>query len=131
MKPRVIVIDDNHALTQIVSEFLTLNSIDVLAVGENGKEAVELYKKHSPDFVVMDYLMPDFNGLYGLQNIQKINSDAKVIMFTGSADPGLFDEFRESGVFAILEKPLALDNLVETINKVSLSKAIELSNEVS
>ncbi|MGY5150138.1 MAG: response regulator [Candidatus Nitrosopumilus sp. bin_68KS] len=119
MPPTVIVIDDSHALTQVVSEFLTLNSIDVLAVGQNGKEAVELYQKYSPDFVLMDFLMPEFNGLYGLQNIRKINPNAKVIMFTGSADPGLFDKFRESGVFTILEKPCDFDKIVKTINNAS------------
>ncbi|BDQ30396.1 response regulator [Nitrosopumilus zosterae] len=128
MPPTVIVIDDSHALTQVVSEFLTLNSIDVLAVGQNGKEAVELYKKHSPDFVLMDYLMPEFNGLYGLQNIRKTNPNAKVIMFTGSADPGLFDQFRESGVFAILEKPCEFDKLVETINNTPSSNTVQLTS---
>ena len=122
MMPSVIVIDDSPAVTTVISELLTANSVDVLGVGENGKEAVELYKKYSPDFVVMDYLMPDFNGLYGLQNIRKINSNAKVIMFTGSADPDLFDKFRESGVFAIVEKPIAVNSLAEIIHKESLGK---------
>lgn len=128
MMPSVILIDDNHALTTVISDLLTANLIDVLGVGENGEEAVELYKKYSPDFVVMDYLMPDFNGLYGLQNIRKIDPNAKVIMFTGSADPGLFDKFRESGVFAIVEKPVDVNSLAEIINKTSSDNAIQLSN---
>ena len=131
MNPRVIVIDDNPALTQIVSEFLSLKSVDVLAVGHSGKDAVELYKKHSPDIVIMDYLMPDFDGLFGLRNIRKLNSNAKVVMFTGSADPGLFEKFRESGVSAILEKPMDLDKLVKTINEIQLGNISQLSNEVS
>ena len=128
MNPSVIVIDDNPALTQIVSEFLSLKSIDVLAAGNNGKEAVELYKKHSPDVVLMDYLMPDYTGLYGLENIRKLNSNAKIIMFTGSADLDLYDKFKELGVFAILEKPCDFDKLVETVNKVPLGNAVQLGN---
>ena len=73
MSPNVIIIDDNDDVRETLSEFLRLRSINVLDTGCNGKEAIELYKKYSPDIMVMDYLMPDFDGLYGLENIRKID----------------------------------------------------------
>jgi DNA-binding NarL/FixJ family response regulator len=128
MNIRVMLIDDYHDVTGVISEFLGFNSIDVIAIGRNGKEAVELYEKHLPEVVVMDYLMPQFNGLYGLENILKINPNAKVIMLTGSVDDILQDKLKESGASAILPKPSSMNVIMETIKKVSISNSIPLSN---
>ncbi len=119
MNPSVILIDDCSDLIEVFSEFLALRSIDVLATGSNGKEAVELYQRYSPDAVIMDYSMPNYDGLYGLENILKINPDAKIIMFTGSADSGLFDKFKESGASLIVEKPGDFDSVVKMISMIS------------
>ena len=121
MKPSVIVIDDEPGIREVLSEYLRLKSINVLATGNNGKEAVELYKKLAPDVVLMDFLMPEYDGLYGLQNIRKLDSNAQVILLTGSTDSDIRTKLTESGVSLIMQKPCEMDNLVEMINKVSLS----------
>ena len=107
-------------MRDVLSEFLRLKSIDVLATGNNGKDAVELYKKYAPDIVLMDFMMPDFDGLYGLRNIHKLDSNAKVIMLTGSTKSNLDRDLTESGASTILQKPCDMDYLVKTIGKLSL-----------
>ncbi len=128
MKPDVIVIDDDYDVTEVLSEFLKLKSINVLATGHNGKEAVELYTKHSPDVVLMDFLMPDFDGLYGLKNILKINPNAQVAILTGSTDYETEKKLTEAGASAILKKPYDMNYLIETIDKLSLGDVIQLNN---
>lgn len=127
-KPTVIVIDDYHDITEVIKELLEFNSISVLATGHNGQEAVDLYKEHIPDIVVMDYLMPEFNGAYGLENIIKINPNAKVIMVTGSIDEKLHNELIKLGATEILSKPCKIDVLTETINNLSLGSVTLLTN---
>ena len=128
MKPDVIVIDDDYDTTEVLSEFLRLKSINVLATGHNGKEAVELYTKHSPDVVLMDFLMPDFDGLYGLKNILKIDSNAQVVILTGSTDYETMKKLKEAGVCAILQKPYDTNNLIEMINTISSDSIVQLNN---
>lgn len=127
-KPTVIVIDDYRDITEVIKELLEFNSISVLATGHNGQEAVDLYKEHAPDIVVMDYLMPKFNGAYGLENIIKINPNAKIIMVTGSIDEKLHNELTKLGATAILPKPCKIDILAETINNLSLDNITLLTN---
>lgn len=127
-KPTVIVIDDYRDITEVIKELLEFNSISVLATGHNGQEAVDLYKEHAPDIVVMDYLMPEFNGAYGLENIIKINPNAKIIMVTGSIDEKLHNELTKLGATAILPKPCKIDILAETINNLSLGNITLLTN---
>lgn len=128
MNIRVILIDDYHDVTGVISEFLGFNSIDVIAIGRDGKEAVELYEKHLPDVVVMDYLMPKFSGLYGLENILKINPNAKVIMLTGSTDDKLDETLKKAGASEILPKPSSMNIIMETIKKVSMRNSIPVNN---
>ncbi|MBT8173341.1 MAG: response regulator transcription factor [Nitrosopumilus sp.] len=128
MNIRVILIDDYHDVTGVISEFLGFNSIDVIAIGRDGKEAVELYEKHLPDVVVMDYLMPKFSGLYGLENILKINPNAKVIMLTGSTDDKLDETLKKAGASEILPKPSSMNIIMETIKKVSMKNSIPVNN---
>ncbi|MGY5148798.1 MAG: response regulator [Candidatus Nitrosopumilus sp. bin_68KS] len=127
-KPTVIVIDDYRDIAEVMKELLEFNSISVLATGHNGQDAVDLYKEHAPDVVVMDYLMPEFNGAYGLENIIKINPDAKVIMVTGSIDEKLHDELTKLGATAILPKPCKIGVLAETINDLSMDSFSMLTN---
>ncbi len=128
MKPDVIVIDDDYDSTEVLSEFLRLKSINVLATGHNGKEAVELYKKYSPDVVLMDFLMPDFDGLYGLENILKINPNAHVVILTGSTEDDTKKKLTDAGVFTIMQKPYNMNGLIETIDKISLGDTVQLYN---
>jgi len=128
LTPSVIIIDDDPDIREVLSEFLRLKSIDVLATGSNGKDAVELYKKYTPDIVLIDFRMPDFDGLYGLRNIIKLDSNAKVIILTDSAVSNIDRDLTESGASAIFQKPCDMNHLVKTIDKLSLGDAIQLNN---
>lgn len=131
MKPTVIVIDDDEESAEILSDLLRLRSIDVLGMGYNGLEAVELYQKHSPNVVIMDYWMPDFDGLYGLNNIRNLDSNAKVIILTGSSKHEHDKELINSNPSAIIGKPFDTNTLVELIDKISLGDVIELDGAKS
>ena len=126
MRPTVIVVDDDPESAEILSDLLKLRSIDVLGMGYNGKDAIQLYKKHSPDVVIMDLFMPDFDGLYGLENILNLDSNAKVIMLTANSKHESDEKLNNSGVSAIVEKPFDTNNLIRLIDKISLGDAIQL-----
>ncbi|MDH3311872.1 MAG: response regulator [Nitrosopumilus sp.] len=125
MKPNVIIIDDDQETAEIMSDLLSLRSIEVLAMGYNGL-VVELYQKHSPDVVMMDYWMPEFDGLNGLKGICNIDSDAKVIIFTCSPDHECSKELFEIKPSAIIQKPFDTNKLVALIDKISLGDSVKL-----
>ena len=125
MNPSVIVIDDDLDIREVHSEFLRLKSIDVLATGNNGKDAVELYQKYRPDIVLMDLGMPDFDGFYGLENIRKTDPNAKVVINTGSTEHDQENRLIEMGAFAIIQKPDGITDFVEMLHKLSLGDSIQ------
>lgn len=131
MDPTVILIDDYHDITEVISEYLGFHSINVLATGRNGEQGAQLYKEHLPDVVVSDFLMPKYDGLYGLEKIRKINPDAKVIMMTGSIDENLHDKLKSAGASVILPKPTPLNTLIETIKRIASENTVQSSNQIS
>ena len=116
---KVIVVDDDRDTVEVFTEYLGIKGIEVLGKGHNGKEAVELYKEHKPEIVLLDVMMPEFDGFYGLQNIRKINPDAKVIMVTADMTTDTEKKLEELKASAVLYKPYEIDSVVETIDKVS------------
>ncbi len=116
---RVIVVDDDKDTVEVFTEYLAMKGIDVVAKGYNGKEAVELYKEQTPDITLQDVMMPEHDGFYGLVNIRNINPNAKIIMVTADLTSDTEKKLHELQASAILYKPYEIDNVVETIDKVS------------
>jgi CheY-like chemotaxis protein len=112
----VIVIDDDSDTVEVFCEYLELKGIMVLDRGYNGRDAVELYEKLMPDIVLLDIMMPEYDGFYALENIKKINPDAKVIMVTADLT---YDEKRMMAfnASAVIYKPYEIDRVIETIHK--------------
>jgi two-component system chemotaxis response regulator CheY len=77
-----IVIDDDADTVDVFCDYLEIKNVQVLGRGYNGKTAVELYEVHRPDIVFLDLMMPEYDGIYALENIRKINPESKVIIVT-------------------------------------------------
>ena len=121
---KVIVIDDDVNIRNVLKELLVLEDVDVVAVGSNGKEAVELYKKYKPDIILMDLMMPEYDGFYGLEQLQKICPDVKVIIISGNDDLETKRQLYELNISAFIEKPFNLKSVIEIINKLKTHTSI-------
>jgi len=115
----LIVIDDDVDLTKIFSEYLTIHNFEVLAVGHNGKSAFELYQKLKPEIMLLDLMMPEYDGLYGLEMIKKINPNAKIIMVTADMTKNSKNKMLELGSDAIVYKPFELKEILLTLQKLN------------
>lgn len=98
---------------------MEIKNIDVIGVGRDGKEAVELYKKLKPDVVLLDVMMPQYDGFYALKKIRDIDPNAKVIMVTADLTLDTEKKLTELRASAITYKPYDIDSLIEIIEKVS------------
>ena len=115
---RVIVIDDDRDTVEVFCEYLGIKNIDVVGRGFNGKDAVELYKEKNPDVILLDVMMPEYDGFYGLRNIRQVDPNSKVIMVTADLTSDTEKKLQELQASAILYKPYEIDSVVETIEKV-------------
>ena len=111
----VIVIDDNEDIVYSMSELLEIHGIDVIGKGYNGLEGAQLYKKLQPDAVLLDMMMPEYDGLYALKEIRKTNPQSIVLIITGGTTPSMNDGLDALQPNKIIHKPVDVNTLVETI----------------
>jgi len=109
---RVIVVDDDHDTVRTLSTLLEMKGISVEAKGYDGKEAVELFRKHQPDAVLLDMLMPEFDGKYAIKNLKKENKNVKIIVLTAYKHDY---EFEKNEVAAVFDKPYKISELIQAI----------------
>ncbi len=115
---KVIVVDDDVDTVEVFCEYLEIKDITVLGRGYNGKTAVELYEKYRPDIALLDVMMPEYDGFYGLEHIKNINPDAKVIMVTADLTFDTEKKLKDLNASAVIYKPYEIDSVIDTIHKV-------------
>ena len=84
---RVIIIDDDQLVAISLKTILEASSdIEVVATGNDGKDAVTLYQEHKPDILLMDIQMKEMSGLDAAEIILKEDKDAKILFLTTFSD---------------------------------------------
>ncbi|NLW41322.1 MAG: response regulator transcription factor [Tissierellia bacterium] len=82
----IIIIDDDPLVVESLKTIIEANGIEILAVGYNGHQAVELYEKYKPDLMLMDIRMERLNGLDATREILKIDPEARILLITTFQD---------------------------------------------
>lgn len=129
MSGSVVVIDDDDDLLDGVSEYLKLKGFDIVGTGRNGLEAVQLYEEFRPSMVLMDISMPNYDGIYGIEHIKRIDPDAKIIILTGNCDETCKQKIRTFNVTKVLDKPFSLRKLEQIL--MSVTNIVNHSNNTS
>jgi CheY-like chemotaxis protein len=117
-KISAIVVDDDKVIVRMLSERLHFCGVNIIGVGYNGKEAVELYQKLRPDVVFLDIMMPRFDGFYALQNIRLINNRAKILMVTAVLRSDIVERLSGIPSVEIVDKTFDFDDLLNAINRL-------------
>ncbi|NJK77856.1 MAG: response regulator [Nanoarchaeota archaeon] len=118
MNGSVVLIDDDQDILDLLSEYLLLEDFHIMGIGTDGLQAVNLYAEHKPDFVIMDIAMPNYDGLYGLEHIKKIDSNASVIVLTGNSDKSITQKIVKLEPTVLLEKPYPVEKLVSLLKSI-------------
>ena len=111
----VIVIDDNEDIACSTTEILEIHGIDVVGKGYDGLEAVKLFETFRPDVVLLDLMMPKYDGLFALRKIREIDPKSIVLIITGGGSESMLDELESLEPTKIIFKPLDVNRLVEVI----------------
>ena len=113
----VLVIDDESDAVDAMVEILSDSNIKVIGKGYNGKEAVELYKKLKPDVIVLDILMPEYDGHYAINNIKEFDPNAKILVITADVSELSGLKLRDKQI-QFLYKPYEPDDVVSHIESL-------------
>ncbi|MFJ7681240.1 response regulator [Peribacillus butanolivorans] len=115
---RILVVDDAKFMRMTLSNILSKADHEVIGEGENGKEAIELFRKLNPDLVTMDITMPIMSGLDAVKEIKKDFPYAKVLMCSAMGQQKMVGEAIEAGAKDFIVKPFDECRVVDAINRV-------------
>ena len=117
-KIRVLMIDDNVALTEMVKEYFKDNKkIEIVDSYDNGKDGVEaiINKTGEYDIVLLDLIMPKKDGLAVLEELKNKNISRNIIVETSYNSPDVIRNVSEYGVNYYILKPFDLEDLESRI----------------
>jgi DNA-binding NarL/FixJ family response regulator len=116
---RILLADDHHVLRQGVRALAAdERDMEFVAEASSGREAIEEFRKHRPDVVLMDLQMPDMNGIDAMIAIRNEFPDARFIILTTYAGDVQISRALKVGARAYLLKSLLRRELLDTIRAV-------------
>ncbi|MBU9721769.1 MULTISPECIES: response regulator [Bacillaceae] len=116
---RVLVTDDAAFMRMQLKDIISKLGHEVVGEAENGKDAIEQYKKLMPDLVTMDITMPELDGINALKEIKSFDPHARVIMCSAMGQQGMVLEAIQNGAKDFIVKPFNQDRISEALEKVS------------
>ncbi len=122
----IMIVDDEQLIRRGIISLVDFSSlhIDTIYEAKNGEEAVNLYKKHNTDFILMDINMPLKDGLTTAREIKRLNKNAMIAIITG------YDYFQYAqtaikiGIEDYILKPVDKHDILNVVNKM-LAKKID------
>jgi two-component system response regulator NreC len=131
MKTKVLLVDDHTLMRQGLAALLaTAPDVDVVGEASNGREALDLVRKLTPDVVVMDVGMPELNGIEATRRIRAEDSRVRVVALSMHADERYVQHMLEAGACGYVLKIAAHDELLRAVRAASLGKTY-LSPEIA
>ncbi len=119
----VLLADDDPAVREFVTEALERAGGSAL-VATNGAEAIEVYRRHEQDIIVvlLDMTMPEMNGAEALRELRRIRPDIRVILMSGFSEELAFNALDDRAPDGFLQKPFFPETLIRKIQQVLASR---------
>ena len=117
---RAIVIDDSPTMRTMIKSHLSRLGWTIVGEGENGVEALELVRTLKPDFMTLDIIMPEMDGIETYRHVRQLEQPPRCLLVSVLAgEPRIISAY-ENEIFAshFLKKPFTEKELKEKIDVI-------------
>ena len=116
---RVMAVDDHPLLREGIAALIgSEDDMELIGEASNGREALDLFRKHQPDITLMDLQMPEMNGIDAIGAIRGEFPDARIIILTTHPGDVQVSRALKAGARGYLLKGMLRKELLETIRAV-------------
>ncbi len=105
MAKRLLIVDDALIMRKRIKDIAERAGWEVAGEAADGEEAVEMYRKESPDLVTLDIVMPKMDGVTALKQVLAADPDARVVMISAVDQKEKLSECIGSGAVDFIVKP--------------------------
>lgn len=124
----LLLVDDDHELRSDVAKYFSGRGYRVQQCA-NGEEAVAQADRRAFDVAILDYAMPDINGLEVLQKLRSRGAECPVVMLTGEGTIEIAVEAMKLGAREFLSKPISLRELDRLVHKAFEAGQLQRENQ--
>ena len=123
MEAKVLLVDDEKDFLESMSERMRLRGMDV-TTASSAKEALAFIESDFFDAVILDFQLPEMDGLAVLKKIKARHPEAQIILLTGHASLERGVEAMKFGASDFLEKPADIEALSKKIKEAKVEKML-------
>jgi NarL family two-component system response regulator LiaR len=124
-KTRILIADDHPLLREALCQvFSSQKDMEIVGQAGNGEEAINLASQLKPDILVMDIMMPKFDGLEASRQIKKIHPNTAILILTAYDDDNYVLGLLEAGATGYLMKSAKGQDLVEAVRAVRAGESV-------
>lgn len=125
---QILIVEDDQDINELLFDHLTLKGFKVTSC-HDGKDAKELIQSKKFDLYLLDWMIPNVNGMELCKIIRSISTTSPVIFLTAKSDHESLIEGLESGANDYIKKPFNLAELTARIN--ANLRSIDLNNSIT
>jgi DNA-binding NtrC family response regulator len=122
--PAILIVEDEPTLAKNMRIYLGNAGFDA-HVAATGKVAMKSLEEFKPDIVLLDYRLPDTDGLKLLEQIKAMDARIRIIMITGEGNVQLAVKAMKAGAYDYIAKPVVLKELKLLLKKISEQARVE------
>lgn len=116
----VVVVEDNEVFRELLELLLgVVPDVEVVASVGDGRSALEACARIGPDVVLLDYRLPELDGVETTAGIRAACPNAGVVVLSAEAETGEIEALYEAGAVAFLTKDSELDEIVGAIRSAA------------
>ena len=113
----ILIVEDSDLTQKAMLFMLKKHGFDVIAQCQDGRAAIDTYKKLKPDIVLMDIAMPEIDGITAVREIIKIDPGAKIISVSAMYSPKMREKAMSAGALDYIVKPFEVSELISSIER--------------
>lgn len=120
MRPRILVVEDEPQISQVLRRFFGKKGYDTITAGSCA-EAEKVWESAMPDLAILDYTLPDGNALELIPRLRAANQIVPIVILTGHGSIDLAVQAVKLGADQFLTKPVDLESMWATIEKALMN----------
>ncbi len=125
MTIRIVLVDDQALVRAGIISLLNLSdAVEVISEASDGRQALEVLSKNSPDIVLTDLSMPEMDGIELIAAIRANDNQVPILILTTFDDPELVLKGIQAGAQGYLLKDVNLDVLINAISRVAAGESL-------
>jgi len=115
---KLLIVDDSKTAKLLFKSYMPVDSGYDILEAHDRSTALEIAQQIRPDVVVMDYNMPEQNGVEIANDLRAAGIDAQFVLLTANTQASVLAAAKQAGFVTVLEKPITREKITEALKRL-------------